>query len=68
MAKPKSRLEYLRKINFLSQKEVAENLGISQQLYFKIETGKIRLTVETAAKLKVIFKLNCIDELLEEAV
>lgn len=37
MPKPSTRLEYLRKINFLSQKEVAEALGMSQQFYFKIE-------------------------------
>lgn len=67
MAKPKSRLEYLRKINFLSQKEVAEKLGLSQQFYYKIESGKARLTVDVAKQLKSIFKLKCIDELIDEA-
>ncbi|WP_339182912.1 helix-turn-helix transcriptional regulator [Paenibacillus sp. FSL R5-0490] len=66
MPKPSTRLEYLRKINFLSQKEVAEALGMSQQFYFKIEKGKSKLTIETADSLKDIFKLSCIDELLRE--
>lgn len=66
MAKPKNKLEYLRKINFLSQKEVAELLGISQQFYNKIEHGNSRLSMDVAKKLKTIFKVATIDELLDE--
>lgn len=67
MAQPKTKLERLRKLNFFSQKEVADLLGVSQQVYSKIENGKARLSIETAKSLKEIFKLNCIDELLDEA-
>lgn len=68
MPTPKNRLEYLRKSHFLSQREVAEKLGISQQSYGKIESGRCRLTVETASKLKGIYKLDSIDALINEAV
>lgn len=67
MAAPKNRLEFLRKSNFLSQKEVAEKIGMSQQFYNKIETGKARLTVDIAKKLKSVYNLSCIDDLLDEA-
>lgn len=67
MAQPKTRLERLRKLNFLSQKEVAESLGVSQQFYHKIETGKARLTIEIAKSLKEIFNLETIDQLIDEA-
>lgn len=67
MAKPKNRLEYLRKINFLSQLEVAELLGMSQQFYNKIENGKARLTMDIAKKLKAVYKLEHLDELIDEA-
>lgn len=67
MAQPKNKLERLRKINFLSQKEVADLLGVSQQVYSKIENGKTQLNIETAKGLKRIYKLSCIDELLDEA-
>ncbi|MFK7695679.1 helix-turn-helix transcriptional regulator [Paenibacillus sp. HJGM_3] len=67
MAAPKSRLEYLRKINFFSQKEVADALGMSQQFYYKIESGKARLTIDVAQKLKNLYKLDRIDDLISEA-
>lgn len=66
MAKPKSRLEYLRKINFLTQAEVAEMLGVTMSHYNKIERGIRGMSLENAKKLKEIFKVSCIDELLEE--
>ncbi|OKP91377.1 helix-turn-helix transcriptional regulator [Paenibacillus sp. P32E] len=66
MAQPKTKLERLRKTNFLSQKEVAEELGVSQQFYHKIESGKSRLNIEMARTLKEIFHLGTIDELLDE--
>ncbi|MEK4882558.1 MULTISPECIES: helix-turn-helix transcriptional regulator [Paenibacillus] len=68
MAQPKTRLEKLRKLNFLSQKEVAEELGVSQQFYYKIESGKARLNIEMAKSLKGIFHLQTIDELIEEQI
>lgn len=68
MAKPKSKLEALRRINFMSQKEVAEHLGMSHPGYSKIENGQRNLSIEVAKKLKMLFKVNCIDDLLEDAV
>jgi putative transcriptional regulator len=68
MAKPKSRLEYLRKINFLTQAEVAELLGITPSHYNKVERGDRGLSLNMAKKLKEVFNVNYIDELIEEAV
>ena len=67
MAKPKSKLEYHRKINFMTQAEVAEALGITQSHYHKIERGMRGLSLDMARRLKVLFNVSCIDELLEEA-
>lgn len=68
MSIPKSRLEKLRRQNFLSQREVAEMLGVTQNFYSLVERGERGLTLENAKKLKSIFKVKCIDELLEEAI
>lgn len=66
MGIPKNKIEYLRRINFLTQKEVAMYCGISQQYYNKIENGNCRLSIDIAVKLKELFKLSSIDELLGE--
>lgn len=66
MGIPKSKIEYYRRINFLTQKEVAKYCGISQQYYNKIENGNCRLSIEIALKLRQLFKLSSIDELLGE--
>lgn len=68
MALPKNKLEALRRTNFLSQREVAEYLGMSYPGYAKIENGHRGLSIEVAKKLKTLFKVNCIDELLDDAV
>lgn len=68
MAQPKNKLEALRRMNFLSQREVAEYLGMSYPGYYKIESGQRGLTIEVAKKLKTLFKVNYIDELLDDAV
>lgn len=66
MAKPKSKLEQLRRINFMSQGEVASHLGMTQNSYSKIERGERGLSLTNAIKLKKLFNANCIDELLED--
>jgi transcriptional regulator with XRE-family HTH domain len=66
MNKPAKRLEYLRRVNFYSQSDVAKELGISQSAYFKIEHGVSRLTVDHAVKLRNLYKVSHIDDLLEE--
>jgi DNA-binding XRE family transcriptional regulator len=67
MAQPKSKLEYLRKINFFTQAEVAEQLGVTQSYYHKVERGKRDLTLKLAKRLKDLFKVSSIDDLLDEA-
>ena len=66
MAKPKSNLEKYRRINFLSQGEVASYLGMNLNSYSKIERGERGLSLTNARKLKQLFKVNSIDELLED--
>lgn len=66
MAKPKTKLEEHRRLNFLNQQEVSVQLGMNQNSYSKIERGERGLSLENAKKLKLIFKLNTIDELLED--
>lgn len=67
MAKPKSKLAQLRRINFFSQREVAEYLGMTQMSYSKIERGERGLSLENAKKLKALFKTSCIDDLLDNS-
>lgn len=66
MAKPKSKLAQLRRINFLSQKEVAELLNITPMHYSKIERGERGLSLDNAKKLKEIFNVPYIDDLLND--
>lgn len=68
MAMPKSRLEYLRKINFLTQSEVATCLGITQSHYHKIERGSRAMSIDMAQRLKTVFNVSHIEDLLEEAI
>lgn len=66
MAKPKNKLEELRRINFLSQREVAEKLGVTQNSYSLVERGERGLTLEKAMKLKEIFQVQYIDDLFDK--
>lgn len=68
MAQPKNKLEALRRMNFMSQREVAEHLGMSSPGYTKIENGQRGMSIEVAKKLKSLYKVNCIDELLDDVV
>lgn len=68
MAQPKTRIEYLRKINFLSQKEVAQLLEMSQQNYGKLEKRPEKFPLGVAVQLKSILKVDRIDDLLGEVV
>lgn len=60
------KLQKLRKLNRYSQQAIADILGISQANYWKIETGKVRLTVENALKLVDTYGLEKIEDLVEE--
>lgn len=66
MAKPKNKIEYHRKINFMTQSEVAEHLGMSQAGYQKIETGERRLSIDLALKMVRLFSLEKIEDLLDD--
>lgn len=67
MAKPKTKLEEIRRKNFLTQAEVAKQLSMTQSHYNKIENGLRGLSLDVAKKLKKIFGLTYIDDLLDEA-
>lgn len=68
MDKKRNKITYLRLRNILSQKEVAENLGISQVYYCKLEKHPEKISLGMAYKLKKLFKVDMIDELLDEVV
>lgn len=53
--------EYIKKIRIelgFSQRKVAEQLGITQQGYALIESGKRKLEIDTLIKLSQIFNIN----------
>lgn len=51
-------LKAIRQIKSLQQKEVAEALGISQQQYSLIETGKRELHIDQLIKLCYFYKIS----------
>ena len=53
--------EYIKKVRIdlgLSQRKVAEQLGITQQGYALIENGKRKLEIDVLIKLSEIFNVN----------
>lgn len=50
------RLKYLRERSGMTQKEVAEKIGLTQAGYGKIENGKREPNLDTLFKLKFIFE------------
>ncbi|MCP3810076.1 helix-turn-helix domain-containing protein [Paenibacillus sp. Lou8.1] len=68
MDKRRNNITYLRLRNILSQKDVAETLGISQVYYGRLEKNPEKISLGMASKLKTLFKVDSIDELLEEVV
>lgn len=65
---PQCRIAQLRFRKFLSQKDVAEMLGVSQQYYGRLEKNPDKIDIGMARKLKRILELKFIDELIEDAV
>ncbi len=57
------RLAELRTLNKLTQKEVAERLGISQPSYIRYENGSAEPTLENLIKLADLFDVS-LDDLL----
>ena len=68
MAIPKTKIARFRRQLFLNQSDVAKELRMSVVNYSKIERGERRLTVEVALELVRIFRLNHIEELLENKI
>ncbi|AOK88510.1 helix-turn-helix transcriptional regulator [Paenibacillus polymyxa] len=68
MRKPINKLAYYRLTNIMSQEDVAKELGISQAYYGRLERNPENINVGMAKKLKVIFKVNSLDDLFSEAV
>lgn len=66
MRKPKNHIENLRWKLYLSQKEVAELVGLSQQYYGRLEKNPDKIDLGLAKKLKEILQLNHIDDLITE--
>lgn len=56
--KPYENVKKIRNQLGLSQRKVAEQLGITQQGYNLIENGKRKLDVDTIIKLSNIFNIN----------
>ena len=57
------RLAELRTLNKMTQKEVAERLGISQPSYIRYENGSAEPTLENLIKLADLFDVS-LDDLL----
>ncbi|TRX60535.1 LexA family transcriptional regulator [Fulvivirga sp. M361] len=55
----KSRLTVLREMLGLSQKDFADNVGITQGALSQLETGKSRLSLDSLQKISLAFKANC---------
>ncbi|WP_439697012.1 helix-turn-helix domain-containing protein [Mucilaginibacter sp. AW1-7] len=53
-----SKLKKLRDQSGFSQEYVANELGISQSTYFKLESQQIRLTVERAKQLAKLYEID----------
>ena len=60
----KDNLVMLRKLNGLSQGQVAERIGISRQAYAKWENGLTTPDIEKASQLAKVYGIS-IDDLLE---
>ena len=54
----KKNLVELRKMNKLTQREVAEHLGISQPSYIRYENGRSEPTIENLVKLADLFDVS----------
>ena len=52
------KLKKLREQHGFSQEHVANELGISQSTYFKLEAEQIRLTVERAKQLSKLYEID----------
>jgi transcriptional regulator with XRE-family HTH domain len=59
-------LAYYRNANLLSQKQMAEMLGISQVAYHKWESGRSRVQLAHYCRIATVCRVNLLDILPEE--
>lgn len=55
----KSRITVLRELLNLSQKEFADNVGITQGALSQLESGKSKLSLDSIQKISLAFKADC---------
>ncbi|MEM9856024.1 MAG: LexA family transcriptional regulator [Bacteroidota bacterium] len=55
----KSRITVLRDMLGLSQREFANNVGITQGALSQLESGRSKLSLDTLQKISLAFKANC---------
>ncbi len=55
----KSRITMLREMLGLSQKDFANNVGISQGALSQLETGKTKISLDSLQKISLAYKANC---------
>lgn len=61
-----TRIRQARERSGLSQDDMAELLGLSQNSYWKLENDETRLTVETMEEIAGILKMDASDFLQED--
>ncbi|MHA4737560.1 helix-turn-helix domain-containing protein [Dyadobacter sp. MSC1_007] len=59
-------LAYYRNANLLSQRQMAEMLGISQVAYHKWESGRNRVQLVHYCRIATVCRVNLLDILPEE--
>lgn len=60
-----SKISTLRKLNHLSQSEMAEKMNMSRNGYAKLERGETKINMERLQKLADIFQVD-INEIMEK--
>lgn len=54
-----SRITVLRELLNLSQKDFAENVGITQSALSQLEAGKSKLSLDSLQKISLVYSTNC---------
>lgn len=62
-----NKMRILRMTRKLSQKDMAGLLGITQAYYGKLERNPGNISLDVAVKIKKIFGIEHVDELMDEA-
>lgn len=62
----KSRIQELRKMNKVTQEELADAVGVTRQTIISLENGKYNASLQLAFKLARFFKMQIEDIFLYE--